>query len=75
VAAFERVIDQRLAEACLLASQTPESLNESEPLNEIVDLLRRLCKSPAFIAWLELVVAKRTDAGMRETLSQIGRAL
>jgi AcrR family transcriptional regulator len=63
VSALEYVFDLRLKRFRELAEELP---NQPEArVNALVDLLWPAFKGPTFYAWLELVVASRTDSTLR----------
>ena len=49
--------------------------DEGERVTRIVDVLWRHIKSPPFYAWLELVVAARTDAELRADVRRMMKRL
>jgi AcrR family transcriptional regulator len=57
-AAVERLLERRLAEfRHAFAALDPTR----DPLDSVIDLLWQMFQGPAFVAWLELWVAARTD--------------
>lgn len=61
-AALEHVIERRMRDFRTDVSKLPQ---EGDRITQIIDLLWRRIKSPTFYAWLELVVAARTDSELR----------
>ncbi|HKV53886.1 MAG TPA: TetR/AcrR family transcriptional regulator [Candidatus Binataceae bacterium] len=66
VSALEYVFDLRLSRFGELAAEMP--LAPEARVNALVDLLWPAFKGPTFYAWLELVVASRTDVALREAV-------
>ena len=71
VAALEYLFDLRLA-----ASSDPETIaklpkDENRRLAAIVDMLVPVYETKIFYAWLELVVASRTDLALRRSVRQV----
>jgi AcrR family transcriptional regulator len=66
VKALEHAFDLRLARFRELAAQMPSPAEAR--INALVDLLWPAFKGPAFYAWLELVVASRTDSALRDAV-------
>ena len=68
VSALEHVFALRLEQFIQAAVELPVALDAR--INALIDLLWAAFKGPAFYAWLELVVASRTDAPLREAVRQ-----
>ncbi len=66
VSALEHVFALRLEQFTQAAVELPVGLEAR--INALTDLLWAAFKGPAFYAWLELVVASRTDAPLREAV-------
>jgi AcrR family transcriptional regulator len=66
VSALEHVFALRLEQFTQAAVELPVGLDAR--INALIDLLWAAFKGPAFYAWLELVVASRTDAPLREAV-------
>jgi AcrR family transcriptional regulator len=66
VRALEYVFDLRLAYLREIAVQLPT--DRQDRVDALVDLLWPAFKGPTFCAWLELVVASRTDPTLREAV-------
>lgn len=74
VKALEYVFALRAAEVRALSGELPAGSPEAR-LRGLIDLLWPIFKSPTFYAWLELVVASRTDPTLREPVLEAGREL
>jgi AcrR family transcriptional regulator len=74
VKALEYVLGLRAAEVRAL-SQGLAPGDPVERLHGLIDLLWPVFKGPTFYAWLELVVASRTDPTLREPVRAAGRQL
>jgi AcrR family transcriptional regulator len=66
VRALEYVFDLRLKRFAEVAGQLPTDVHER--IDVLVDLLWVAFKGPPFYAWLELVVASRTDPALRDAV-------
>jgi AcrR family transcriptional regulator len=66
VGALEYVFELRLERFSQVAGELPP--DPEERVKALVDLLWPQFKGPTFYAWLELVVASRTDAALREAV-------
>jgi AcrR family transcriptional regulator len=66
ISALEHVFALRLEQFRQAAAELPAGLEAR--VNALIDLLWPAFKGPAFYAWLELVVASRTDAALREAV-------
>ncbi len=71
IKALEYVFDRRVEELGALAAELPAG-NPKDRLCALIDLLWPVFKSPTFYAWLELVVASRTDPTLREPVRSAG---
>ncbi len=72
ISALEYLLDMRVA-----ASSDPEAIralprNPNKRLAAIVDMLVPVYRSKVFYAWLELLVASRTDIGLRQAIRRLG---
>ncbi len=67
--AVERLFERRTREFRAALATLPAGVDRSAAA---VDLLWSMVSGPTFYAWLELVVAARTDAELRKTVSAIG---
>ena len=74
VKALEYVLALRAEEVRALSAGLPSG-DPIERLHGLIDLLWPIFKSPTFYAWLELVVASRTDPTLREPVRSAGRQL
>ena len=64
-AAVERLLERRIAEfQTAFAAMDPDV----EPVDAAIDLLWAMFQGPAFIAWLELWVAARTDPALADAV-------
>ncbi len=70
IAALEYIFDQRIAESQQIGKRLGRV---SDRLDYIVDSLWSVYKGPAFHAWIELVVASRTDPTLREAVAKISQ--
>ena len=66
VSALEHVFALRLEQFTQAAVELPVGLEAR--VGALIDLLWPAFKGPTFYAWLELVVASRTDAALREVV-------
>ena len=66
VSALEHVFALRLEQFTQAAVELPVGLEAR--VNALIDLLWPVFKEAAFYAWLELVVASRTDSALREAV-------
>jgi AcrR family transcriptional regulator len=66
VGALEYVFELRLERFSQVAGELPA--DPEERVKALVDLLWPQFKGPTFYAWLELVVASRSDAALREAV-------
>ena len=71
-AALEHVIERRMRDFRRDVAKLPE---EGDRVTRVVDLLWRRIKSPPFYAWLELVVAARTDTELRGDVRRMMKRL
>ncbi|MGO9601870.1 MAG: TetR/AcrR family transcriptional regulator [Candidatus Binataceae bacterium] len=71
IAALEYVFEQRVKESREIAKLP--TANGTDRLSYVVDLLWAVYKGPAFQAWIELVVASRTDPALREAVLRISQ--
>jgi AcrR family transcriptional regulator len=71
IAALEYVFEQRLEESREIAKRP--TANGMDRLSYVVDLLWDVYKGPAFQAWIELVVASRTDPALRDAVLRISQ--
>jgi len=71
--ALEHVFAMRLEQFPQVAAALPVELEAR--IDALIDLLWADFKGPAFYAWLELVVASRTDAALREAVSRASENL
>jgi AcrR family transcriptional regulator len=74
VSALEYLFDLRARESRNLVAEIPPGSPEQR-LRWLVDLNWRIFKGPTFYAWLELVVASRTDAKLREPVRSASERL
>jgi AcrR family transcriptional regulator len=74
VKALEYVFALRAEEVRALSSELPAG-SPINRLHGLIDLLWPIFKGPTFYAWLELVVASRTDPALREPVLSAGREL
>jgi len=68
--AVEHLFERRTEEFRKAFATLPANIDRTAAA---VDLLWSMVSGPTFYAWLELVVAARTDAELRTTVSAIGR--
>ncbi|MGH7822785.1 MAG: TetR/AcrR family transcriptional regulator [Candidatus Binatia bacterium] len=68
--AVDYLLERRLREFREAFARLPAGVNRHDVA---VDLLWSMFSGPTFYAWLELVVAARTDPELRRTISAIGR--
>jgi len=66
VSALEYVFELRLARFSQVATELPP--DPEARVKALIDLLWPQFKGPTFYAWLELVVASRTDVALREAV-------
>jgi AcrR family transcriptional regulator len=71
VSALEHVFALRLAQFREVVAQMPFS--DEAKIDALVDMLWAGFKGPTFYAWLELVVASRTDPALREAVGRISK--
>jgi AcrR family transcriptional regulator len=71
-AALEHVIERRMRD---FRRDVAKLSKEGDRVTRVVDLLWRRIKSPTFYAWLELVVAARTDAELRGDVRRMMKRL
>jgi AcrR family transcriptional regulator len=62
------ILDKRLEEFRASFKEVPEG---ADRVSTAVDLLWKATSGPAFYAWLELLVASRTDPSLRKTIQDI----
>jgi AcrR family transcriptional regulator len=74
VKALEYVFGLRVEELRALAAELPAGKPEDR-LKALIDLLWPVFKGPTFYAWLELVVASRTDPALRDRVRAAGEQL
>lgn len=74
VSALEYLFDLRVSESRNLAAEIPPG-SPDQRLRWLIDLNWRIFKGPAFYAWLELVVASRTDDALREPVRSASERL
>jgi AcrR family transcriptional regulator len=74
VKALQYVFALRAEEVRALSSELPAGSSVAR-LHGLIDLLWPIFKGPTFYAWLELVVASRTDPALREPVLSAGREL
>jgi len=74
VKALEYVFALRAEEVRALSSELPAG-SPINRLHGLIDLLWPIFKGPTFYAWLELVVASRTDPALREPVLSAGHQL
>ena len=74
VKALEYVFDLRAEEVRTLSSELPAG-SPVDRLEGLIDLLWPVFKGPTFYAWLELVVASRTDPALRQPVLSAGQQL
>jgi AcrR family transcriptional regulator len=74
VSALEYLFDLRTHESRSLAAEIPPGSPEQR-LRWLIDLNWRFFKGPTFYAWLELVVASRTDEKLREPVRSASERL
>jgi hypothetical protein len=69
-AAVEHLLDRRLREfRTTLASVEPSAVD----VDKLVDLVWSMFDGPAFVAWVELWVAARTDTELAATMVEVDR--
>ena len=68
--AVERLFERRVEEFREAFARLPQG---ADPRAAAIDLLWGMISGPTFYAWLELVVAARTDPDLRETVAGISR--
>ena len=66
--AVEHLFDRRREEFLQAFSTRPAG---QDPAEAAIDILWSMVSGPTFYAWLELVVAARTDAELREPVAQL----
>lgn len=71
IAALEYLFEQRINESREIAKRP--TAHGMDRLSSVVDLLWAVYKGPAFQAWIELVVASRTDPALREAVLRISQ--
>jgi AcrR family transcriptional regulator len=67
VSALEHVFELRLREMSVAVAE-PSSGTRAQRMAVLIDTIWPLFKGPTFCAWLELVVASRTDPGLNEAV-------
>lgn len=72
-AAIEHVLQRRLAEFRAGSAARGAAGEVKARMEEAVRLLWSLTSGPTFYAWLELLVAARTDAALREAMAAIAQ--
>jgi AcrR family transcriptional regulator len=68
--AVEHILERRLREFREAFARVPAGVDRE---NAAIDILWSMVSGPTFYAWLELVVAARTDAELRTKVAEIGR--
>jgi AcrR family transcriptional regulator len=68
--AVERLLERRLEEFRHGFATLPEEVDRAKA---VVDLLWSMFSGPVFYAWLELLLASRTDPSLRKTCEEINR--
>lgn len=68
--AVEHILERRLREFREAFAKLPADADREDGA---IDILWSMVSGPTFYAWLELVVAARTDADLRAKMAQIGR--
>jgi AcrR family transcriptional regulator len=72
--ALEHVFDLRTEEVKALTAELPAG-DPAARLHALIDLLWTIFKGPTFYAWLELIVASRTEKTLREPVLAASRNL
>ncbi len=67
ISALNYVFNRRIEELHALTAERPPGDREAR-LIAFIDLLWPICKGPTFYAWLELVVASRTDPALKSAV-------
>jgi len=67
VSALEHVFELRLSEMSAAVAEPPSG-NRAHRMAVLIDAMWPLFKGPTFCAWLELVVASRTDPALNEAV-------
>lgn len=68
--ALEHILERRLKEFREAFAKIPDGTDRDDAA---IDILWSMVSGPTFFAWLELLVAARTDPGLRAKMAQIGR--
>ena len=68
VAAMERLCDRRITEFQQLVESGPD---ESQRIDTAFKKLQQLYSGPTLLAWIELVVAARTDPDLQEHMQRV----
>ena len=68
--AVEHILERRLREFRAAFANLPADADREDAA---IDILWSMVSGPTFYAWLELVVAARTDTDLRAKMAQIGR--
>jgi AcrR family transcriptional regulator len=69
--AVRHLFELRLSELRTVVGKLPQPIDAR--LDSLIDLMWPVFKGPTFYAWLELVVASRTDPKLRELVHSISR--
>jgi AcrR family transcriptional regulator len=69
VSALEHVFELRLAEMSAAIAEPPSGSREHR-LTMVLDAMWPMFKGPTFYAWLELVVASRTDPALNDAVRE-----
>jgi AcrR family transcriptional regulator len=67
IAALDLILEERLSESKVAIAKLPK--DKLQKVDRLVDAIWPMFSSPAFYAWLELVVASRSDATLRRAIS------
>jgi AcrR family transcriptional regulator len=68
--AVEHILERRLREFREAFAKIPAGVDRDDAA---IDILWSMVSGPTFYAWLELLVAARTDADLRAKMGEIGR--
>ncbi len=71
VSALEHVFELRLTEMSAAIAEPPPG-NREDRIAMLIDAMWPMFKGPTFYAWLELVVASRTDPALNEAVRAAG---
>ena len=72
-AAMEHVLERRVSEFRARFAKAEVPSDVAGRIDAAVELLWAITKGPTFYAWLELLVASRTDARLRKAMRTIAR--